>query len=79
MNTKDILLYTIIILAVVGLGLLAVNQTLEYMYRAQFLGGPCKLCTDLNPSFKQCLDTTPAPVNARGPLSNMNITIGGMN
>lgn len=46
---KDYLIYSIIILAVVGFGTLAVNQTLEYYYRAEFLKDPCGLCKELNP------------------------------
>jgi len=45
----------IVILIVVGLGLFALNQTLGYIYKAQFLNSPCDLCRELNPEVDICL------------------------
>lgn len=40
---------------VVGLGMLAINQSFEFYYRAEFLKSPCKLCLELNPEVsKKC-------------------------
>ena len=47
----DIIKFAIIILIVIGLGLLVVNQTLQYFYKAQFLKSPCSLCKELNPGI----------------------------
>ena len=44
------------IFLVVALGLLALNQALEFRYRSVFLQGPCKLCADLNEGVKTCID-----------------------
>jgi len=46
---------------VVGLGVFAVNQVLEYRYNAVFLAGPCKLCADLNPEVQTCIDDLNSP------------------
>lgn len=45
----------LIIFLVVSLGLFAVNQFLQYRYKAEFLKAPCKLCAELNPEVKDCL------------------------
>lgn len=45
----------LIILAVVAVGLIAVNQTLEYFYRAEFLKSPCSLCMELNKNQSVCI------------------------
>lgn len=47
--------FLLIVLLVIGAGLLAINQTLEYFYRAEFLKAPCSLCLELNPEVaRQC-------------------------
>ena len=54
---KDLRYYLVqsaILLLVVALGVLAVNQALEYKYRAEFLKAPCALCVELNPEVKDC-------------------------
>lgn len=48
------LLLALIIIAVVSLGLLAVNQFLSFNYKAQLLGSPCTLCLELNPHLEDC-------------------------
>lgn len=63
---KDQLFYNSLRLAfwiclVLALGFLAVNQTLEFFYKAHFLKAPCDLCVELNPEVKQCLDYLNAP------------------
>ena len=45
---KKIGISIVIIILVVGLGVFAVNQTLQYFYRSQFLQDPCGLCKKLN-------------------------------
>lgn len=47
---------SVMILLIVGLGLLAVNQVLEYIYNAEFLKAPCQLCRELNPDVAVCLN-----------------------
>jgi len=55
------------IVLVVALGLFAVNQGLEFFYKAHFLKAPCDLCTELNPQFKDCISPSAYP-----PLSLTN-------
>lgn len=50
------LLTALIIIGVVALGLLAVNQFLEFKFKAHFLGDPCNLCEELNPHLKKCFE-----------------------
>lgn len=50
---KGIGTFIIIILLVLSLGLIAVNQGLEYFYRSEFLQNPCDLCKKLNPERNQ--------------------------
>lgn len=55
MEKKEIrnLLYTIgLILLVIGLGLFALNQSMTWFYKAEFLQSPCGLCEKLNDGFK---------------------------
>lgn len=43
------------IVLVVAIGMVAVNQTFEFYYKAEFLKTPCALCLELNPEVsKQC-------------------------
>lgn len=52
---KDWLVLVCWILGVVALGMIAINQTLEYNYKMEFLKAPCKLCLELNPEVSgQC-------------------------
>jgi hypothetical protein len=46
---------SLVIILVVLLGFLVVNQFLDFRFKAQFLGGPCKLCADLNPDVDKCI------------------------
>lgn len=48
---KDILLITSVLLLIIALGFFAINQTLTYFYKAQFLQSPCGLCLKLNPNL----------------------------
>lgn len=61
MGLKDLLVILFWIVLVVGLGMLAVNQSLEFYYRAHFLRAPCDLCADLNPGVKDCIDFKNTP------------------
>ena len=45
---KDKLLLTLIIIAVISLGLLAVNQFVQWRYNYFFLQNPCGLCEEIN-------------------------------
>lgn len=42
----------LIIIGTIALGLLLVNQFLEYQYNIQLLGNPCNLCEKINPEFE---------------------------
>ncbi len=46
----------ILIVGIISLGTLAVNQSLEYYYKAEFLGTPCDLCSKLNPWLEECFE-----------------------
>jgi len=57
MNTikvKEYMKVAILALIVVSLGMITINQSLDYYYRNQFLAGPCQLCADLNPGIGDC-------------------------
>ncbi len=49
------LVTAIIIIGVVALGLLALNQFIEFRFKAEFLSSPCSLCMKLNPHLDKCL------------------------
>jgi hypothetical protein len=58
-GVRDFRYYSVqalILLAVVTLGVFAVNQVLEYRYNSVLLQAPCKICTDLNPKIAPCLE-----------------------
>jgi hypothetical protein len=44
----------IVMLIIIALGLVVVNQTLSYFYKAKFLQTPCQLCLELNPQYDDC-------------------------
>lgn len=44
-----------VLLAVVCLGLLAVNLSLSYIYKAEFLAKPCDLCAKINVNQSGCI------------------------
>lgn len=44
----------IIVLFVIGLGLFALNQTLNFFYKSEFLQKPCDLCQKLNTNLTLC-------------------------
>ena len=46
----------VVILVVCVLGLLAVNQFLEYRYKSEFLQMPCNLCFKFNPNVKEFIE-----------------------
>lgn len=53
-NHSQLRAYTItalIIIGVVALGLFAVNQFLEFRFKALLLSDPCQVCKDLNPDL----------------------------
>ena len=47
----------LIVISILALGMLAVNQTLDYFYKTQFLKQPCELCIELNPQLSECFNT----------------------
>ena len=62
-DLKSKLLLALIVIAVVALGLLALNQFISWRYKAYFLGSPCELCVEFNPYLKSCFN----------PSGNINI------
>ena len=46
---KEVLTIILMIALVVGLGMLAINQTIGFFYKARLLQSPCSLCKELNP------------------------------
>jgi hypothetical protein len=44
----------LIVLLVVGAGLFAINQYLNYRYKSVFLSSPCTLCVEVNPALEHC-------------------------
>jgi len=72
---KDYLVPTLILIAIVALGVLAVNQTLGYYYKAQLLKGPCELCKELNPEVRECFSyRMPGGVNPDLNLKEINLS-----
>lgn len=58
----NVLRFAFWILLVVGVGLLAVNQFLNFTYKAELLKSPCTLCAELNPGVQDCIDYLNNPV-----------------
>jgi hypothetical protein len=50
------LLQVLIVLAILSLGLFAVNQVLSFRYKSVFLQTPCELCVNLNPHLEKCIN-----------------------
>ena len=76
--------FILIILLIIGVGVFAVNQVLQYHYKTEFLMKPCQLCLKLNPHLKQCFndaskvvidERTGKVVNGPTPYNPYNITI----
>lgn len=63
---RSYLLIALIIIGVVALGLLAINQFLGFIFKAQFLGSPCDLCEELNPHLKRCFEVASKIVIDKG-------------
>jgi len=53
---KQIGVVIIIVIAIIILGMVAINQTLGFFYKSQFLQSPCALCVDINPEWGRCYD-----------------------
>jgi len=53
---RSYLLTALIIIGVVFIGLLAINQFLDYQFKAQLLGSPCNFCEELNPHLERCFN-----------------------
>lgn len=49
------------IAVVVAAGMIAVNQTLGFFYKAEFLKTPCQLCGELNPGVSDCIENYNSP------------------
>jgi hypothetical protein len=58
---KDLIKILFWIVLVVAIGMLAVNQTLGFFYKAYFLKQPCDLCAELNPEVEECILNLNAP------------------
>lgn len=51
----DYIKFVLTIGVIIGLGLFCLNQFLDYRFKAQFLGGPCELCIELNKHLEPCI------------------------
>lgn len=54
-QVKKILYNILIAMLVVVVGLIIVNQWLEFRYKSVFLQQPCVVCADLNPYQTDCI------------------------
>lgn len=87
---KEVLKILFWIALVVALGIFAVNQTLTYYYKAEFLKSPCHLCAKLNPNQSLCIQgcfierTNLYPDgfggwNALGEFNNISFNLSNLN
>ena len=58
-NWKEAVLFAMVVITIVCIGCFAVNQFLEFRYKAVWLSSPCDLCLDLNEEVTLC----PKPTN----------------
>ena len=56
-------------------GMLAINQTFGWYYKAQFLKSPCYLCVELNPAWEKCYEFGSAEI----PKDNISVNTSGLN
>lgn len=71
---KEWLVIIIIMLLVISIGLFALNQTLAFYYKSEFLQSPCALCEELNPHLEECFKVESyEPYNQK-----INISLDGM-
>jgi len=64
-QTKKILYNILVATLVVVAGMIAVNQWLEFRYKAVLLQQPCVVCADLNQAQEGCIRScfNPEPIN----------------
>jgi hypothetical protein len=68
---KELLIIILIITIVIAIGMFAVNQTIGYYYKSQFLQGPCYLCAQENDHLKDCLkESSTIYTNRNGEIIN---------
>lgn len=67
-DLRSYLLTALIIIGVVSLGLLAVNQYLDFRYKVVWLSTPCDLCLETNPRLGRCFQE--ALIVYQDPLGN---------
>jgi hypothetical protein len=48
------LLNILIIVIIIAVGLFAINQYLNYKFKAQLLNSPCELCYNQNENIQKC-------------------------
>lgn len=51
----------LVICLVILIGFFAINQYLDFKYKATFLGGPCKLCAEVNLGVESCINDLNKP------------------
>jgi len=70
--------FVLIIIAVLALGLLAVNQFVGFRAKMIFLQTPCELCAELNPHLENCIKESSVvyttPSNFGVDLNDINLT-----
>jgi len=74
-ETKDKALFILIVIAIVALGITAINQGLGYFYKTKFLASPCDLCIELNPHIEKCIVETPKVTSPLLTSFNQSINI----
>ena len=75
MKVNEVLKTILIIVAVVAVGMFAVNQTLGFFYKAEFLQTPCELCEELNPHLEECFNIESIEQVTVGPSFDINIDL----
>jgi len=53
-NIREKVLLCLYIIGIMSLGLLAINQFLEFRYMNYLMQTPCDLCQELNPHIELC-------------------------
>ena len=75
-SLKDKLLMALIIIAIISLGLLAVNQFVQWRYNSLLLQTPCELCRNMNPSIDFCFkEIESGKINKNQYTINPNFTL----
>ena len=53
-SIKEVLLIILLAIIIILIGLIVINQAIEWRYKYQLLSSPCNLCRELNPELENC-------------------------